>query len=165
MTVTVTKPQFNVRDELNSAKGLYKNAWGPAFIAYVASSQSISANSWNKLTYNGESVDTHNCFSSGRFTPTVAGLYQVNATVRFAEATTGYNGVSIYKNGAPMPAGYLALNNFSQGGNTGLGGSTLVYLNGSSDYIEVYVYSNATNPTVSSDTTASGFSAYFVRGV
>ena len=154
MTVIVTKPQFNVRDELNSLKGQHKNAWGPAFSARRTTSQTISSNVWTKAALDTKDFDTAMCYdaSTYRFTPNLAGLYQVNGA-----SFLGVNGnaIGIYKNGNEYKT-------------TGWGGgqtnniSCLVYLNGSSDFIELYIYGTTTSTIVTSY--AYFFDAHFVRG-
>jgi len=58
---------------------------GPAFSAYQSSGQTISSTStWTKINFQTEEFDTNNNFDSTtnyRFTPQIAGYYQVNATI------------------------------------------------------------------------------------
>ena len=56
-------------------------AAGPAFSAYLSANQSVSANVFTKITFDTEDFDTNSNFSSSRFTPTVAGYYQLNAVL------------------------------------------------------------------------------------
>ena len=57
---------------------------GPAFSAYPATAQTLSSSGTQvKLLFATEEFDTASCFSSSRFTPNVAGYYQINSTVRF----------------------------------------------------------------------------------
>lgn len=108
---------------------------GPAFFAYLNQTQSITANTYTKVQLNGELFDTASAFdtSTYKFTPQVAGYYQVNAQA--ASLTVSYSGdnlVAIYKNGTAYVSGYVGtygIPNISQ----------LVYLNGSTDYLELYV--------------------------
>jgi hypothetical protein len=53
----------------------------PAFSAYQSSGQTLSSATATKLNFQTEEFDTNNNFDSTtnmRFTPTVAGYYQVN---------------------------------------------------------------------------------------
>jgi uncharacterized OB-fold protein len=124
----------------------------PAFEAYDESSQSVSDNTYTKLDVATENFDTNNNFdnSAMRFTPTVAGKYFFYA--KSDCDATGYEDlrdahVAFYKNGS-----ILTYTNarFFQGGNTSSGGTTatpftsaVITLNGSSDYVEVYVKINS----------------------
>ena len=105
----------------------------PAFSAYSSTNQSISNSTFTKITFDTEEFDTNNNFASSRFTPTVAGYYQINSLVFMS--TGAYNQIALYKNGTGYKYGSL----------TGNGGylqgfllSALVYLNGSTDYVEIY---------------------------
>lgn len=118
-------------------------ATGPAFSAYIGSNQSITGSTWTKVSVDTEEFDTASCFNTSnyRFTPNVAGYYQVNGN----SETTGSVGqvVTIYKNGSEFKRGAnLTAGTYT----TGSVVSTLIYMNGSTDYLEMYVYmlSNAT---------------------
>jgi hypothetical protein len=64
------------------------NLQGPAFSAYLNSAQSLSSQTHTKVTLDVENFDTNSNFASSRFTPTVAGYYQVNGSVMFASITS-----------------------------------------------------------------------------
>jgi hypothetical protein len=105
----------------------------PAFIVSKNAAQAtISANTATKITFQVEEYDTNNCFdlALSRFTPNVAGWYQINGV--FTVATSSSAGsASIWKNGS----------NHRQGHNSvaaGYGVSSLVYMNGTTDYLELY---------------------------
>jgi hypothetical protein len=117
--------------------------------AVVFSAKSINADqqitnaSWTKVNFGTEDIDSHGYFANSTFTPQVAGWYNIGATVRLNMNGEAPNDVYIviYKNGSQfyMPfhfqIGSGALNNGSYPM-----GSTLVYFNGSTDYIEIYAY-------------------------
>ena len=113
----------------------------PAFSAYLSSNQSVSNFTNTKVTFDTEEFDTNNNFASNRFTPTVAGYYQINAGIVFASTVT-YAQIFIYKNGASYKYAYSqsAASNYSQNI------SSIVYCNGSTDYIEIYGYITAGTP-------------------
>lgn len=140
---------------------------GPAFSAYLASTQSVTNNVATKVTINTEVFDTNSCFDNAtnyRFTPTVAGYYQVNGVLRLAGSSLSAGLVSIYKNGSEYSRGVEY--------NTALTGvpqlvvSDVVYFNGSTDYVELYGLNNANTPTFQAVNTAitARFSAAMVRG-
>lgn len=109
---------------------------GPAFSAYLTANQTVTASVWTKIPFETELFDTNSNFnaSNGRFTPTVPGYYQFNAGALFTGV--GINAfVAIYKNGAPT--NYGSAPNASST-NPVLTGSALLYLNGTTDFVEVY---------------------------
>lgn len=143
-----------------SSTGITTQVGAPAFRAYRSGSQTISANTTTKVAFNAETFDTNSNFDSTtnyRFTPTVAGYYQVNAIVGF---TTGAGQLSLYKNGSNYQTGLEVTYNASLGGHIPI--NDLVYLNGSTDYIEIFVYLTS-GTTISSGETNTSFSASMVR--
>jgi len=126
---------------------------GPAFSAKADSGgQSLTATVLTKVLFNTEEFDTANCFASSRFTPNVAGYYQINSSVSPANLVhiqVHKNG-SLYKRGA-QTTGHQALNV-----------SALVYLNGSTDYIEIYAFCNP-GGTVNSDSNFTYFDGHLAR--
>ena len=107
---------------------------GPAFSAYTAGTGATIGTGATKVTYDTEEFDTNNNFASSRFTPTVAGYYQINAQVQpNASYTGGY--IGIVKNGSFYKYGTYINAAISMGGFTV---SSLVYFNGSTDYVEIY---------------------------
>lgn len=112
---------------------------GPAFSAYVNGDTTVTTGTWTKLPCNTEEFDTASCYDNAtnyRFTPTIAGYYQVSGQVSYSSSSTITLVIcSLYKNGAGFKNGtYLT----SSSSATRITLSTLVYLNGSSDYIEFY---------------------------
>ena len=102
---------------------------GPAFQAYRGTSnQGITPSTWTKVQLNAEEYDTNGNFDSTtnyRFTPTVAGKYLVGFAMNTNASAVTF---AIYKNGSlykyfPMGAGTVT-----------------VECNGSTDYVEWYVY-------------------------
>jgi hypothetical protein len=136
---------------LTSASSITQNA-GPAFIYYTtAAGQTSFANSTaTKVIYDGKIKDTDNCVSSSRFTPTVEGYYQICASTRSENSITNASlfRLGIYKNGSvqQFAGAYAAANN----GYVYPNASALVYLNGSTDYVEIYLFQN-TGSTINND--------------
>lgn len=118
-------------------------AAGPAFSAYRSTTQSASAGTYTKIQLNTENFDTASAYDSStnfRFTPLLAGYYLITGAV---ESVGGAATViaTLYKNGAEyhrgsrVDAANVALNsNFS----------TVVYMNGSTDFLELYGFTTAT---------------------
>jgi len=109
----------------------------PAFSAYAdATTQTLANTTYTKILFQTEEFDTNNNFASSRFTPTVAGYYQVNSQLLFPALAGLTCLVAIYKNGADFKEGTrTAIAAASSGG---VYVSALVYCNGSTDYIEIY---------------------------
>jgi len=112
----------------------------PAFFAHKnGTNQTVATNNWVKLTWSGERFDTHNNFAGDKFTPTVAGKYIVTASAACL-SSNGYCAMAIYKNGTM----YAQNNNAMTGSNYTIAGisSVIVDMNGTTDYLEAYIYSS-----------------------
>lgn len=133
---------------------------GPAFSAYANGATSITGGAFTKIPCNIEEFDTNSNYDNAtnyRFTPTVAGYYQVSGQVQITSAVTIRLVPVLYKNGSSFKFG-SDLNAACYSSNV----TTLVYLNGSTDYIELYAYT-ATTATLSSNGLGNYFQASLVR--
>ena len=138
------------------AKGFTVGATAaPAFSAYQSSGQTLSSGASTKITFTTEAFDTNNNFASSTFTPTVAGYYQLNCGITNGSACVMI--LMIYKNGSL----FYRIQNTNPSTVATLSGSNLIYLNGSTDYVEVYGYlvTGSTLQAFQSDTYFSGFLA------
>lgn len=129
---------------------------GPAFSAVPSGSQSLTGGVDTKFNYATKQWDTASCYdtSNSRFTPNVAGYYQITGKIRSNALCN--QAVSIYKNGSVLYAGV--------GGDNDMFGTIvtgLVYLNGSTDYVEIYGYfsSSLSTTTATGDLYFQGFLA------
>jgi hypothetical protein len=129
----------------------------PAFSAYQSSAQTLSTNTNTKLLFQTEEFDTNSNFASSTFTPTVAGYYQVSASMRMGTAA-GNVRMQIWKNGNLYKIG-------TEVGTTCTNGfvSTLVYCNGTTDYIEAYGLINP-GQALSAAQADTWFNGSMVRG-
>jgi hypothetical protein len=137
---------------------------GPAFRAGLSNTQSISSTTATKIQFNSETFDTNNNYDNTtnyRFTPTVAGYYQINAMAQLIATAGTVFLITIYKNGASYQRCGAFYGSASEFGSSG---SALVSCNGSTDYIEVYAFIIGTSPSVFGDLTISTFSGCLVRG-
>ena len=125
---------------------------GPAFSAYASGTTSVANATNTKILFAAEEFDTNNNFASSTFTPTVAGYYQINASVYSANAT-GVAQVLIFKNGSNYKGGQL-VPAIAAIGAVGTA-SAIVYLNGSTDYVDIYLYQNS-----GTSSTANALQAY-----
>jgi hypothetical protein len=145
----------------NAGKVAFPATPVPAFWAILTpASQGIgSLNAWG-IPVLTKQFDTNNCFQSGRFTPTVEGYYQVNASCNFT-AASGLVGlaVRIVKSGNPLSRSYAMSATPVDGG---ISVSSLIYMNGTTDWIELQgLVTAGVTPAFSPLTTA--FSASLVR--
>ena len=137
----------------------------PAFSARATTGQAITSATFTKVTFDTEDFDTNNNFASSRFTPTVAGYYQINSTACCYAATTITRAINaLYKNGSIL----LRLSDIQTGAGTFITttGSAVVYMNGTTDYLEIYVWITGTGALQVNTATfgeSSSFSAAMVR--
>jgi len=113
----------------------------PAFSASLSSNQTVTSGTTTKISFNTEQFDTNSCYDNAtnyRFTPTVAGYYQINILLDISDVSVGVQDVlsRLYKNGSQ----YLAANRMQTGAGKeiGIAMAQLIYMNGSTDYLEVY---------------------------
>jgi hypothetical protein len=133
---------------------------GPAFSAFRSSTnQSLTATVWTKLQLQSEEFDTNSNYdnvTNYRFTPTVAGYYKVNGCMETTGAPT-YQYMAVYKNGTLFKRSSVGL---SPG--TSVTVAALIYCNGSTDYLELYVNSQASVAAVA-DAGVTFFQAFLAR--
>jgi hypothetical protein len=118
---------------------------GPAFSVTRGTNQNATNGGWTKINFNSEEYDTASCYDNStnyRFTPNVAGYYQitVQVNVSFTSGAASTLIAAMYKNGSLAAQNYVTcaaiINTY------GSSVTKLIYLNGSTDYIEGYVYQN-----------------------
>lgn len=137
----------------------------PAFSAFRTASQSLTTGAFTKVQCNGEEFDTANAYdavTNFRFTPQASGYYQVNGGVLVNGATLTIGILMIYKNGGLWKRGNDIRATMS--GYAGLTVSGLVYMNGTTDYLELYAYAEGTSLELQGTTaTDNYFQACLVR--
>jgi hypothetical protein len=114
----------------------------PAFSAYSSGGFTMTGGAWTKIILGNEEFDTHNYFDSStnyRFTPLVAGYYQFNAQVFQASTNSTRMLCALYKNGNQFKTGSDVVSDVY-----GTVVSSLIYMNGSTDYVELYCYMGGT---------------------
>lgn len=133
---------------------------GPAFSAYKSGNQSFSGSTWTKGTFTLEEYDTNSNFdtTNSRFLPTVAGYYQISCNGYLNAASDAY--MQLYKNGTGLSPAFYTNAGFSFTV-FHLTFSNLIYMNGSTDYLELWFYSNAASPVLSAS--GSHFQGILVR--
>jgi hypothetical protein len=161
VTQTITLPN-NTGTVLTTASTF--GGTGPAFSVSSTALVSAANTTFTKVTYDTEDYDTNSNFASSRFTPTVAGYYQINATIVFSGivAVGKRSFVSIYKNGSRFLDGNQATQ--VSGETTYNSVSGIVYLNGSTDYVEIYGYQDTGGAqNIGSSTSTFKFTGCLVR--
>jgi hypothetical protein len=128
----------------------------------ITSNQGISGNTWTKVDFNSTEVDTHSWVTGDdTFTPQIAGWYQFTVNLILSGASATFIAMRVMKNGSQaFVTSHLTApstnNSFKNGG------SILIHMNGSTDYIEAQAFITAVNSSqvVSStiaDTSLQGF--------
>jgi hypothetical protein len=143
---------------------------GPVFFASANTATSIGTASFTKIIYEVETFDIGGCYNntgstvtlngisvpSYSFAPNVAGYYQINAN-QYLDGAANNSVIGVFKNNSGIAYG------------SGIGGSanvyyqaaTIVYCNGTSDYVDVRIYSGTAS--LSSGTGSYTFSAALIR--
>ena len=124
----------------------------PAFHARLNSNQDISNAATTKVQCGTEELDTNNMYDNTtnyRFTPTVAGNYYVYAQANLSSnANTQFvhGNIDIQKNGSSI---VIYDHNLQSNPGNGLSvqGNRIIEMNGSSDYLELFVLMNTNNST------------------
>ena len=140
----------------------------PAFSARASAAQSIADNTATTIAFNTEIFDTNSNYDTGtyRFTPTVAGYYQFNAHVQSGgSSTTEVWFCNIKQNGTEVLIGSNGQTKFATVGACS-NVSGILYMNGSSDYVESVIYQRSGGGALSTQAgsqATSNFSGSLVR--
>jgi hypothetical protein len=155
---TITNSAGSGNIAIGSGVTLLSNT--PAFYATMSANQTISTGTATKLVYDTETFDTDNCYDSTnyRFTPTEAGKYQVGMQVRIDGDALQSVLLYFYKNGSQNKRIQFYCANTGANQSVGIF-TTIVELNGSTDYLEAYVNLAATT-TVFGNNDDNYFTAY-----
>jgi len=122
-------------------------AGGPAFSVYLTADQTVTTGATTKVAFNAAKFNLGACFditTNRRFTPNVPGYYQFNwVSLEHTTGTISAGGSAsyLYKNGVAEVVGTYGLTAIADNRNPG---SALVYLNGTTDYVEMFVYAAGT---------------------
>ena len=139
------------------------NGSAPAFSAYASVTQTFTSGVFSKVNFDTKEYDVTSNFDNStnfRFTPNLAGYYQVNANIRLNNSTFGFVIPAIYKNGIAWKFGSVQTTNvFSASVNA------TVFLNGTTDYIEIWFAPGGNVTTlVNSPSNENYFQATWLRG-
>jgi hypothetical protein len=121
---------------------------GPAFSVYCSIAQSIPSSTPTKVQLDTKEFDPNSSFDASIintnywFKPVTAGYYQINWQVCYSIATASVRMyATLYKNGSPYKNGSEPTSSGSN--NLAASGSSLVYMNGSTDYLQLYAFAAA----------------------
>jgi hypothetical protein len=130
----------------------------PAFSAWNSIGQTVSGGTFTKILFDTELWDTNNNFANSRFTPTVAGYYQINCGIyTVTSQATMFPIINV--NGASFKQGFYG------GTVNGAGLSGQVYLNGTTDYVEAWVFMNLGGALYVVNSSFNWFDGYLARAV
>lgn len=156
-TVTSVATGIGLSGGTITTTGTVRQAIPQAAYGYASGDTTVNAGATTKIAlaatrYNyGSAFDTAN----SKFLPTVAGLYQVNVCARVDNPTAlGVYQIDIYKNGSRYSSGQQLQNASTQPCH--IIGSTTVDMNGSTDYIEMYVINSGAGSITVTDAGTSG---------
>ena len=117
---------------------------GPAFSVYRNATQLLPTGTYSVVQLNTEEFDTAAAFDSTtnyRFQPAVAGYYLITGQAMLAAAAGGVGICAIFKNGNMHKRGSLA--QIHSGDGVGSVVTTLMYFNGTTDYIDLRVFQSS----------------------
>ena len=136
------------------------------FGAYPSSAQTISAATPTKLQLDTEEFDSEGWYDNStnyRFTPQTEGYYLIGGAVSYNSASgDNHKYLYIYKNGSLHKI--LSDSNTGSADDITISGSAIVYLNGSSDYVELYTESDDEDDTLASSNQTYGWGMLIIAG-
>lgn len=137
----------------------------PVFMAYRdGSTQSITSSVNTKIQLNATEYDTETWFDSTtdyRYTPQIAGYYQFSSLI-YVSGTGLTNGTSrIYKNGAIAIDGHFL--STTSATFLYLMATGMLYMNGSTDYVELFGYATGTTPVAQNGAARTWLQGFLVR--
>ena len=116
------------------------------------------------MLFGTEEVDTKNWYdpATGRFTPNVTGYYNVDWFIVTSSNGTGELLATLNKNGTDIAWGTNVVNATAHWNGVG-GSSSMVYLNGTTDYLIVKLTNNSGSTVTVYSGSLCYFSAYLIR--
>lgn len=137
----------------------------PVFEARPSATQTLTSNTFTLLNFDTVVYDTHSWYdtTNKRYMPQIAGYYVFSSGHTISGTGITAQIQALYKNGALER--YLQFNRFtSTGGSVTASGSIMVYMNGTTDYVQSYSYPLATTVTMNSTVVSQQwFQGYLLR--
>jgi hypothetical protein len=143
---------------------------GPAFRVVTLTNQTVPHNTTTVINLDGASIDTSSCVNTAnkRVIPNVAGYYQVDAQLLIFENTgrTYYYAMYLRKNGSQVATAIFS-HAATSGAEQTISTSSLIYCNGTTDYLDLalylYDYTSATSVVVTSSSSGTFLSGFLAR--
>jgi len=152
LTVTGTA---TIEDSLTAAQ--------PICIVNNSTTQAITTTSFTAATFDTDIADASGMHSTvsntSRITPVVAGYYLISYRIRFA-TVTGNTVAYLQQNGVSTSRRFGALQSLVDSFVSDLSGCDLMYFNGTTDYVELYVYQNSGGDIAIGSATADSVRTY-----
>lgn len=126
----------------------------PSFGAYDSGGTTCAANGFTKINLATVEFDSNSNFATSRFTPTIAGKYHISWMVGINSGNVVAGGQylsALYKNGGPYKYGCYGFSNNAVSSETSSTGSSVVSMNGTTDYLELYFYNGNAATTLATN--------------
>jgi hypothetical protein len=137
---------------------------GPAFYVNRATTTQITTlNVTTKVEFNAEQFDTDSCFDSTtnyRFTPNKSGYYQLNFGI-LVSGGSGNSAEAFFKKN--NTTNFASNYNTRSDGYCSLSSATVIYFDGSTDYVEVFLVSYTGAGTIELGVVNTSFSGVWIR--
>ena len=118
----------------------------------------LANNSTTKLTWSNVRFDTTNSFASNKYTPSIPGKYFITLSIRCTNAVNTCAPV-IFKNGAGIGENATAASSTPDMGATT---NVIVDMNGTTDYLEAYVYAGGTSNGIYGNALDTRFEGFLI---
>ena len=131
---------------------------------YKSGAQTIAQNTDAVVVFTDD-FDPQNWLASNKIQPTIAGYYAVDAAVWWdaGSVTTNQNNIQIRKNGSTQIS--IQQTQILTGSGYGQTISSIVYLNGTTDYIELTAFTgNTTSQSINSSSSGTWIEASLIVG-
>jgi len=115
----------------------------------AAGNQTVTTNTITKAQLDTVNIDTHSWWDAAnyRYIPQIPGYYRFEYQVGLTGTTPSILQSSLLKNDTTINIGFRFLGSFSTtAGSLGSTASFVAYMNGTTDYVEVWGLVNATSP-------------------
>jgi hypothetical protein len=134
----------------------------PAFSVSTDTTASFTNGTLRKIPYDTVEFDTHSWFDTvnNRYTPQIAGYYSFSVTATGTGTSATFFVAQVFKN----DVSYINLwrSRVATSSSQTFTGSTMLYLNGTTDYVEIFIRVDASSGVAY--TTPNIFSGFLVGG-
>lgn len=152
---------FNNGSDIQLTQGGSNSATYPTLSISNTGTQVISQNTWTKRTFDTINLDNGSYWSSNKYTSGIAGWFKITYMDTINNQGSGtWVQIAIYKNGSLIvQSANINVPGVGGGGSpsTTIGGvvDAILQLNGTTDYIEFYVYTSSAGTNTAQGSTYS----------